>query len=91
MSPCLRRPVDESDIRILPLDAAGGPHRKRGGSPGLAGYPGADERVKETAERMWHSGTAAKYAVYGKGRVFNDGCSLEEVFASLSMRPPEFR
>ena len=56
-------------------------------SPGLAGYPGADERVKETAERMWHSGTAAKYAVYGKGRVFNDGCSLEEVFASLSMRP----
>lgn len=56
-------------------------------SPGLAGYPGADERVKETAERMWHSGAAAKYAVYGKGRVFNDGCSLEEVFASLSMRP----
>lgn len=56
-------------------------------SPGLAGYPGADERVKEMAERMWHSGAAAKYAVYGKGRVFNDGCSLEEVFASLSMRP----
>ena len=56
-------------------------------SPGLAGYPGADERVKEIAERMWHSGAAAKYAVYGKGRVFNDGCSLEEVFASLSMRP----
>ena len=56
-------------------------------SPGLAGYPGADERVKETAERMRHSGAAAKYAVYGKGRVFNDGCSLEEVFASPSMRP----
>lgn len=56
-------------------------------SPGLAGYPRADERVKEIAERMWHSGSAAKYTVYGKGRVFNDGCSLEEVFASLSMRP----
>lgn len=56
-------------------------------SPSLAGYPGADERVKETAARMWRFGPGETCHAYGKGRIFDDGCSLEEVFAALSMRP----
>ena len=57
-------------------------------SPSLAGYSEADIRVREAAGRMWSEGAdTASGAVCGKGRVFGEGCSLEEVFMTLGMRP----
>lgn len=54
-------------------------------SPSLANYPQADARVQATAALLWNNGDAP--AQYGKGRVFPDGYTIEQVFETLGMIP----
>jgi hypothetical protein len=71
-----------------------GPAPKR--SPSLANYPEADKTVATIAEELWgSSGSAAatdssigeKGRTVGKGKVFPDGTTIEEVFAETGVRP----
>jgi hypothetical protein len=73
--------------KIAELVGAGlvvlGPAPER--SPSLAGYPTADERVRELAKQLWVD--KSQPTEYGKGAVFPDGYSLEQVFDHLQIRP----
>ncbi len=56
-------------------------------SPSLAGYPEADKKVQRIAAEMWADMGAGGNRSFGKGRVFNDGNSMQDVFAALSVGP----
>lgn len=60
-----------------------GPAPRR--SPSLAHYPEADATVQTTAALLWNKGNAP--AVYGKGQVFPDGYTIEEVFEQFDVIP----
>ena len=51
-------------------------------SPSLKDYGKADERIREIAGEVWN-GTG----IYGKGRVFPDGTSMETVLSELGISP----
>ena len=57
-------------------------------SPSLAGWPKADDKVREIAGRMWQTSDDpfATSVPYGKGRVYRSG-SLEQVFADKGIVP----
>jgi hypothetical protein len=61
-----------------------GPAPKR--SPSLQNYPEADKQVTELASALWGDGSE-KIRTAGKGKVFADGHSIEEVFASTGIQP----
>lgn len=56
-------------------------------SPSLSGWPSADEKVARLAGDLWHGVTSTSYAKVGKGYVFGEDCSLEDVFAVLDISP----
>lgn len=60
-----------------------GPASER--SPSLANYPEADTRVKEQAARLWNNGN--KMASFGKGLVFTEAYTIEQVFDHLQIIP----
>jgi hypothetical protein len=55
-------------------------------SPSLQNYPAADRRVAALASVLWGDGSE-KIRTAGKGRVFADGHSIEEVFAAIGVQP----
>jgi Zn-dependent oligopeptidase len=61
-----------------------GPSPKR--SPSLQNYPEADREIETMAAELWGDGTE-KIRTVGKGRVFADGQSLEDVFSALNIAP----
>lgn len=54
-------------------------------SPSLAGYPKADDKVKEIAARMWSSDS--KVNAVGKGKVWNSGVGMAEVLSDMDIAP----
>ncbi|SBW06818.1 glycosyl hydrolase [uncultured Dysgonomonas sp.] len=56
-------------------------------SPSMKDYPEADKKVKELATGLWADLISGSHRQYGKGYVFNDGNSLENVFSTLSVTP----
>jgi len=54
-------------------------------SPSLAHYPEADTAVQTTAGLLWNKGDSP--AVYGKGQVFPDGYTIEQIFEQLNVIP----
>jgi hypothetical protein len=61
-----------------------GPAPKR--SPSLQNYPAADNEVATLAAELWGEGNE-KVRTIGKGKIFADGHSLEEVFAAMDILP----
>ena len=61
-----------------------GPAPKR--SPSLRDYPAADREVAALAAELWGDGSEKVRAV-GKGNVFADGHSIEEVFEAMNVQP----
>ncbi|MDR1454392.1 MAG: glycoside hydrolase family 2 [Tannerella sp.] len=55
-------------------------------SPSLRNYPDADSEVAALAAGLWGDGSE-KIRTVGKGKVFSDGHSIEEVFAAKGLRP----
>jgi hypothetical protein len=55
-------------------------------SPSLAGYPQADKDVESLAATLWGTGNEKLRSV-GNGKVFADGQSISEVFATLQIIP----
>jgi hypothetical protein len=53
-------------------------------SPGLAGYPDADEEVRRLGEELFAAGT------YGAGKVFRRGTDMQEALNTLGIHP-DFR
>lgn len=59
-------------------------------SPSMQNYPEADTEVERMARSMWGGCFDTKGANdYGKGRIYN-GCTLEEIFAEIDLKP-DFR
>ncbi|WP_295937181.1 glycosyl hydrolase [uncultured Alistipes sp.] len=54
-------------------------------SPSLAGYPDADARVRELADRLWQD--KKRFTTYGKGRVFPAGYTIGQIFDQLNIDP----
>lgn len=54
-------------------------------SPSLAHYPVADEKVRLIADKMWREGE--KCVIFGKGKVWAGGTTLEEVFEEMGLQP----
>lgn len=50
-------------------------------SPSLVDYPSADKEVRKIASELW------AHPSYGKGKVFSEKHSLEDVFSALSLSP----
>lgn len=50
-------------------------------SPSLVDYPSADKEVQKIASELW------AHPSYGKGKVFSEKHSLEDVFSALSLSP----
>lgn len=50
-------------------------------SPSLVNYPEADKEIQKIASELWSQQS------YGKGKVFSEKHSLEDVFAALSVSP----
>lgn len=50
-------------------------------SPSLVNYPSADREIQKMASELW------AYPSYGKGRVFSEKHSLDDVFATISLSP----
>jgi Beta-galactosidase/beta-glucuronidase len=61
-----------------------GPAPKR--SPSLANYPQSDVQIAKLASELWGDGME-KVRIVGKGKVFADGTSIEEVFAEMKIQP----
>jgi hypothetical protein len=61
-----------------------GPAPKR--SPSLRGYPDSDGEVATLAAALWGDGSE-KVRRVGRGMVFADGHSLEDVFAATGVQP----
>jgi len=61
-----------------------GPAPKR--SPSMQNYPEADKTVISLAAELWGESPSQMRNV-GKGRVFADGQSIEEVFAAIGIEP----
>ncbi|MDR1096732.1 MAG: glycoside hydrolase family 2 [Tannerella sp.] len=55
-------------------------------SPSLQNYPEADKQVTEQASALWGDGSE-KIRTAGKGKVFADGQSIEDVFAAIDVQP----
>jgi hypothetical protein len=55
-------------------------------SPSLQDYPNADRQVAELASILWGDG-GEKVRAVGKGKVFADGHSIEDVFAAINLPP----
>ncbi|HCC51855.1 MAG TPA: glycoside hydrolase family 2 [Porphyromonadaceae bacterium] len=55
-------------------------------SPSLQNYPDADKQITELASALWGNGSE-KIRTVGKGKVFADGHSIEEVFAAINVQP----
>jgi hypothetical protein len=55
-------------------------------SPSLQNYPDADKQVADLASVLWGNGSE-KIRTVGKGKVFADGHSIEEVFAAINVQP----
>jgi len=55
-------------------------------SPSLQNYPAADQTVASLAAELWGS-DSEKMRVVGKGKVFADGQSIEDVFAAIGVEP----
>lgn len=55
-------------------------------SPSLQNYPEADKQIASFAADLWGDG-AEKVRAVGKGKVFADGHSIEEVFAQMGIQP----
>lgn len=50
-------------------------------SPSLVNYPSADREIQKMASELW------AYPSYGKGKVFSEKHSLDDVFATISLSP----
>ncbi|MDR0845736.1 MAG: glycoside hydrolase family 2 [Tannerella sp.] len=61
-----------------------GPAPKR--SPSMAGYPQADSEVEALATEVWGTGSE-KIRPFGKGKVFADGQSVQDVFSAINVTP----
>lgn len=57
-------------------------------SPSLEGYPKSDKIVKSISEEMWSS--KKKVNKYGKGLVYQNGCSLDKVLNEIGIIPDMF-
>lgn len=55
-------------------------------SPSLKDYPNADKKVAEVSAEMW-SNPGKNYTTYGKGRVYNEGCSLTTILEENDIKP----
>ncbi len=53
-------------------------------TPGLEGYPGADQEIRKLAAELWGSGPPVAERAVGKGRVFR-GMKPEQVLARLGV------
>ncbi|ACT93511.1 glycosyl hydrolase [Dyadobacter fermentans] len=56
-------------------------------SPSLANYPQADQEVKRMAQALWKATTPTGFGKVGKGYVFGDQNTLENILATLSVIP----
>lgn len=56
-------------------------------SPSLANYPQADQEVKRMAQALWKAATPTGFGKVGKGYVFGDQNTLENVLTTLSVTP----
>ncbi|MDR1337237.1 MAG: glycoside hydrolase family 2, partial [Tannerella sp.] len=57
-------------------------------SPSLQNYPEADRQVAELASALWGDGSGSeKVRTAGKGKVFADGHSIEDIFAAIHVQP----
>ena len=55
-------------------------------SPSLSGYPDCDEKVRQISQELW--GTSQdKVSYYGKGSVYNDGVSIEDILSAQNLKP----
>ncbi len=55
-------------------------------SPSLQNYPAADAQVQSLAKELW--GNAGRQSgIYGYGKVYADGVSMENIFADLGIIP----
>jgi hypothetical protein len=73
----IREMVDEGLVIL-------GPSPKR--SPSLRDYPASDGEVATLAAALWGDGSE-KVRRVGKGKVFADGHSIEDVFAATDVQP----
>ena len=55
-------------------------------SPSLKGYPASDNEITKLAADLWGDGSE-KIRTVGKGKVFADGHSIENVFAEIGIQP----
>ena len=55
-------------------------------SPSLSGYPDCDERVRKIGRELW--GTSQdKVSYYGKGSVYKEGVSIEDIVSAQNLKP----
>jgi hypothetical protein len=73
----IREMVDEGLVIL-------GPAPKR--SPSLQDYPACDREIATLAAALWGDGSE-KVRRVGKGKVFADGHSIEDVFAATDVQP----
>ena len=62
-----------------------GPAPRR--SPSMEGYPEADKKLEEIALQMWRPTEKTQAYMLGKGIVYEDGCSLAEIFENMQLTP----
>lgn len=56
-------------------------------SPSMEGYPEADKKLEEIALQMWRPTEKTQAYMLGKGIVYEDGCSLTEIFENMHLTP----